>query len=149
MIPPHARRYDPACPDCRRRWRWGVAAVAVLALMVGVVLVAGAQTAPQPGDWWGPRSKDPCAGVVVGTQDCSLETRVKAVLGITKACDVAELIAASREWKRIMGPTAGAWIPDHPTWPSPVRMTWTFVEYGGTTLQQAEQRWRRAVEACQ
>ena len=64
-------------------------------------------------------------------------------------CDMRELLDASRQWARIMGP--GQWVStDIPgVTPGPVRhMRWDFSEVGTNTMERAEQRWRQAVEAC-
>lgn len=66
---------------------------------------------------------------------------------VPDGCNPVELLRASREWARIMGP--GTWLNvESVTEPYPIRMTWSFEEWNGNTMEQAEQRWRRAVEAC-
>lgn len=64
-------------------------------------------------------------------------------------CDLTELLAASREWSRVLGPGNWAVYDDPDIRPGPIgRMTWEIVEIGDNTIERAEQRWRRAVEAC-
>lgn len=58
-------------------------------------------------------------------------------------CDLTELLAASRAWAGLMSP--GSWRKENDgAW----HQTWEFVDFRGD-VKRAEQRWRKAVEACQ
>ena len=97
--------------------------------------------------------------------DCSLETRVKAVLGMTRACDVQEFLAASRALARtyIFVPYTGK-SSGMTTLACTTCLCWHGFDEVARLRCEAdqieariaadadrlaiEQRWRRAVEAC-
>jgi hypothetical protein len=102
---------------------------------------------------WGQAPRDAaglawCVGAWVqvgGLWSCDPQPLSRSTAIVPPACDLVELLAASKEWAVLLGPPSWAVRNGY------AEMTWTFRQIVGASARgpiEIEAAWRRAVEAC-